>query len=261
MVFGFGRGSAAPLSTTAAGERIYAIGDVHGSYKELRSVLGLIENHVEKLPKAASTHIILLGDLIDRGPDSAKVLEYLYKLQRQTKNVVVLMGNHEELMLRALDGEAGMLRAWMRTGGDTTLRSFGIEPPSRDDDPREALDLVRRTIPAEWVAWIRALPLTARSGDYLFCHAGIRPGVALKRQKRADLLWIRDEFLNDDETRHEAIVVHGHSISTEVEMRPYRIGIDTGAYRTGTLTALYLEGEAREILSAGGPAGEEERAA
>ncbi|MET1755175.1 metallophosphoesterase family protein [Novosphingobium sp. RD2P27] len=259
MVFNFGRGRAT-AHATAPGERIYAVGDIHGCYGQLQDLLGRIETHVQALPSARATHIILLGDLIDRGPDSAKVIGSLYRLQQETKKVIVLMGNHEELMLRALDGEPGMMRAWMRIGGDATLRSFGIEPPDRNEDPREAIEKIRRVIPSEWISWIRALPLTARSGDYLFCHAGVRPGVALKRQKRADLLWIRDEFLHDDVTRHEAVVVHGHSISTDVEMRPYRIGIDTGAYRTGVLTALYLEGEQREIITSEFGQGEDQAA-
>jgi serine/threonine protein phosphatase 1 len=242
------------LSRSAAtdkGERIYAIGDVHGCYDQLRELLAMIEAHNATLPPCRSLHVILLGDLVDRGPASAEVLRFLHNVQQRTDRIIVLQGNHEELMLKALDGEPGMLRAWMRIGGDATLRSFGIEPPPKDMDPREALETVRAAVPAEWVTWLRALPLTARSGDYLFCHAGIRPGVPLKRQTRADLLWIRDEFLEDEETRHEVMVVHGHSIAAEVEMRTSRIGIDTGAYRTGVLTALCLEGSRREILATG----------
>lgn len=239
-------------SSTQRGERIYAIGDVHGCYDQLREIIAKVEAHNASLPPAESLHVILLGDLVDRGPGSADVLRYLHDVCSRTDQLIVLQGNHEELMLKALDGEQGMLRAWMRIGGDATLRSFGIEPPAREDDPRTALERIRAAIPAEWLQWLRRLPLTARSGDYFFCHAGVRPGVPLKRQTRADLLWIRDEFLEDDQTRHEAIVVHGHSVAANVEMRTNRIGIDTGAYRTGVLTALYLEGDQRGFLSTEG---------
>ncbi|WP_066701070.1 metallophosphoesterase family protein [Sphingobium amiense] len=250
MVFGLGRKSQAPPSTDR-GERIYAIGDVHGCYQQLRDLLQRIETHAQALPPVRSTHIIVLGDIVDRGPASADVMRFLYNAQQKTDRLIVLQGNHEELMLRALDGEAGMVRAWMRIGGDATLRSFGLQPPPRDANPHEVLAELRRAIPRDWIEWLRALPLTARSGDYLFCHAGIRPGIAIRNQKRADLLWIRDEFLEDRRTRHEAMVVHGHSISTEVEICANRIGIDTGAYRSGVLTALYLEGDRRDIIASG----------
>ncbi len=240
------------MPSTAEGERIYAIGDIHGRLDLMKDLLNRIEKHAASLPPARSVHIVILGDMVDRGPESAEVLRYLYGVQQATGRLIVLQGNHEELMLRALAGEPGMLRAWMRIGGSATIRSFGLEPPHRDDDQRAAVNDILKTIPAHLLDWIRALPLTARSGDYLFCHAGIRPGVALKRQKRADLLWIRDEFLEDPQD-HGVMVVHGHSVSTDVEMRGNRIGIDTGAYRTGILTGLYLEGEDRQIISTEAP--------
>lgn len=240
------------MPSTAEGERIYAIGDIHGRLDLLKDLIERIEAHSANLPQARSVHIIVLGDLVDRGPSSAEVLRYLHGVQKTTGRLIVLQGNHEELMLRALAGEPGMLRAWMRIGGTATLRSFGLQPPQREDDQRAAVNDILKAIPSNLIEWIRNLPLTARSGDYLFCHAGIRPGVALKRQKRADLLWIRDEFLEDPQD-HGVMVVHGHSVSTDVEMRGNRIGIDTGAYRTGILTALYLEGEDRQIISTPAP--------
>ena len=240
------------MPSTADGERIYAIGDIHGRLDLMKDLLDRIEKHASSLPPTRSIHIVVLGDMVDRGPQSAEVLRYLHGVQQSTGRLIVLQGNHEELMLRALAGEPGMLRAWMRIGGTATLRSFGIEPPHRDDDQRAAVSDLLKKIPSQLLDWVRNLPLTARSGDYLFCHAGIRPGVPLKRQKRADLLWIRDEFLEDPQD-HGMMVVHGHSVSTDVEMRGNRIGIDTGAYRTGILTALYLEGEDRQIISTEAP--------
>jgi len=235
---------------TAEGERIYVIGDIHGRLDLLTELLEKIEEHASRLPEVRTQHVILLGDLIDRGRESAQVIDYVHHVQSQTDELVVLMGNHEELMLRALNGEQGVFRAWMRIGGDATLRSFGLEPPPRGGD----YDLYARrfaaTVPPAWVAWMSRLPLSARSGDYFFCHAGVRPRVPLKRQKKADLLWIRDEFLDDRED-HGAVIVHGHSIADEVEHFGNRIGIDTGAYRTGVLTAMYLEGDRQAILATG----------
>jgi serine/threonine protein phosphatase 1 len=217
-------------------------------------LLDRIGDHAAALPPSESLHVVFLGDIVDRGPDSMKVIEFLYDLQSKSERVVVLLGNHEDAMLQAIDGNPEMLRDWMRVGGAATVRSFGLDPFAAGDDPGRYLRQLRAAVPREWVAWLRKLPLTARSGDYLFCHAGIRPGVVMRRQTRNDLLWIRDDFL-DDPRDHGAVIVHGHSIEPEVLIRANRIGIDTGAYRTGELTALYLEGEKQEIIAATIPKG------
>jgi serine/threonine protein phosphatase 1 len=161
----------------------------------------------------------------------------------------VLLGNHEELMLRALAGEPGLLMAWLRMGGDATLRSFGMDVPSDNIFPPDFLRQARAAIGPDLRQWLGGRPLFARSGDYFFCHAGVQPGVALARQKQDDLLWIREPFLRST-LWHGAVVVHGHSVEAEVQAQPNRIGIDTGAYRTGRLTALCLDGTQRFILTA-----------
>ncbi|WP_315764576.1 metallophosphoesterase family protein [Sphingomonas sp. Y38-1Y] len=237
------------MPSTDLGERIYAVGDVHGRYDLLTAILDRIATHSASLPPAKSFHIIFLGDLVDRGPDSARVLGLLYDLQRQTDRIVVLAGNHEEAMLQAIDGDPEHLRIWMGVGGAQTVRSFELSPYRRGDDARDYARRLRSAIPRDWVSWLKRLPITARSGDYFFCHAGVRPGVALRRQTRTDLLWIRDDFL-DDPSDHGAVIVHGHSVEPEVSIRANRIGIDTGAYRSGVLTALYLEGDRQETLEA-----------
>jgi serine/threonine protein phosphatase 1 len=237
------------LPSTDSGERIYAIGDIHGRYDLLQLLIERIGEHSAALPPTRSLYVVLIGDIVDRGPQSAEVLAMLYDLQRKTSHVVVLLGNHEEAMLQALDGDLEALRRWLAVGGDTTLASFGIPPLRPDDDPRDYLNRARRAIPRQWLAWLRQLPLSVQSGDYYFVHAGVRPGVALDRQVREDMLWIRSEFLKH-ERDFGAIVVHGHSISREVDFQPNRIGIDTGAYRSGVLSAVYLEGEKRGILTA-----------
>ena len=247
-MLGFGRKKTIGKPSTEEGDRIYAIGDVHGRLDLLAELLNRIEAHSDSLPTPRNLHIIQLGDLIDRGAHSAEVLRFAYEAQQKTDRFVVLQGNHEYLLLRALSGERGMLRAWMRTGGRQTLESFGIVPPERGADEEAAIAQIKRAIPAYLLSWIENLPLTAQSGDYFFCHAGIRPGVALKRQSRDDLLWIRDQFL-EDTTPHPAVIVHGHTVTEEVELRPNRIGIDTGAYESGVLSALYLEGTEREIIA------------
>lgn len=242
------------MPSTDAGERIYAVGDVHGRFDLLQRMIEKIGDHSNALPPAKSLHILFLGDLIDRGPQSAQILHFLFELQRQSNRIIVLQGNHEEVLLQSLDGNVEVLNAWLRFGGLETLRSFGLSAPAEGEDLRSYLRNVRATIPSQWVEWLRRLPLTARSGDYFFCHAGIRPGVGLRRQDREDLLWIREEFLSDRRD-HGAVIVHGHSIEAAVQFRDNRIGIDTGAYRTGVLTALYLEGEKQELLSVAVDAG------
>lgn len=248
MAFGlFGRNTT-KIPRTGRGDRVYVIGDIHGRYDLFRAALDRIEQHHSALPKPQALYVVLLGDLVDRGPDSARVLEFVHQVQSRTPYVVTLKGNHEEMMVRAIDGEPGLMRAWLRSGGKDTLRSLGMEVPRSDEEMAMATAELRRRLAPELVDWMRGLPLTAQSGDYLFCHAGVRPGVPIKRQQRDDLLWIREEFLTSEQD-HGAVIVHGHSVSAELEMRPNRIGIDTGAYRSGTLSVLYLEGEKREVIS------------
>lgn len=237
---------------TDRGDRVYAIGDVHGRIDLLRQLFETVTAHSESLPPTHQVHVILLGDMIDRGPDSSEVLRFVHRLAAGSSRLVVLKGNHEELLLKSLDGYPGLLRAWMKTGGRETLQSFGVDPDSLDENPLAAARTISAAIPREIVDWLRDLPLTARSGDYFFCHAGVRPGVPIRKQTASDLLWIRDEFLSHTGD-HGAVVVHGHSITNNVEMLSNRIGIDTGAYRSGVLTALYLEGDQREILSVSAP--------
>jgi serine/threonine protein phosphatase 1 len=236
------------VPSTAPGERIYAIGDVHGRHDLLMRLFDTIKRHSAALPPAQSVHLILLGDLIDRGPESARVIETLYTLNKNHNNIIMLLGNHEALMMSVIAGRDNALTAWLNLGGDTTLESYGVPAPLDTAGHPHAIAQARGTIPPHHMQWMRQWPLSVQSGDYFFCHAGIRPGVSIRRQAPSDLLWIRREFL-DSAVDHGCVVVHGHSVSTEVEMRANRIGIDTGAYSTDILTALYLEGEAQEILS------------
>lgn len=236
------------MPRTDSGERIYAIGDIHGRYDLLRLLLDRVGEHAQALPPADSLHIVFLGDLVDRGPDSAKVVEFLYDLTQSTDQAVVLMGNHEEAMLKSIEGDASTLKRWLAVGGAETLESYGLQLPDPRDDGRKYIRYLQSALPAQHMRWLRNLPLTAQSGDYFFCHAGVRPGVPLARQSREDLLWIRDDFVDDD-TDHGSVIVHGHTIERTVTMRENRIGIDTGAYCHGVLTALYLEDDQRMVIS------------
>lgn len=230
-----------------AGHRAYAIGDVHGRLDLLDQILEKIAAD-HRARKPARTTIVFLGDLIDRGPQSAGVVERLRTYRPSFAKTVFLMGNHEEVLLRILAGEIDILPDWLRFGGAECARSYGVDPADLEcRQPAAALKLLRQAIPKEHVRFLSAFADTASFGGYLFVHAGIRPGVPLDRQAGKDLRWIRDPFLEDD-SDHGRIVVHGHTITDEVDERQNRIGLDTGAYWSGVLTAVGLEGDERWYL-------------
>ena len=242
-----------PLPKTPRGYRAYAIGDVHGRLDLLNQLIEAIERDVERR-SPRKTLLVFLGDLIDRGPDSRGVLERLRTFRSDRLKPHFLAGNHEEVLLRILAGERHLLADWLKFGGAECLNSYGLDPSTLElTSQRASLAAVKRAIPEEHARFIASFCDTLSFGDYLFVHAGIRPGVDLSMQTQSDLRWIRSPFL-DDETDHGRVVVHGHSISSSVEIRPNRIGIDTGAYRSGVLTALAVEGESRWLLDTGTPA-------
>lgn len=231
--------------------RAYAVGDIHGRLDLLEELLGKIHAELQHAP-APNTLLVFVGDLIDRGPSSAQVLERLRTYRREGVQPVFILGNHEEVLLRILAGDAELIDKWRWFGGAECLRSYGVDPDAigrlGNDD---ALAAVRDAIPNSHVEFLESFVDSCRFGDYLFVHAGVRPGVPLDQQSQADLRWIREPFLID-ETDHGFIVVHGHTISSEVDERSNRIGIDTGAYRSGVLTALAIEDDRRWLLHTDG---------
>lgn len=225
------------------GRRVYVIGDVHGRRDLLDALLAQIDADDAARP-AADLQLVFLGDLIDRGPHSADVVERARGLAAQGP-CRFLMGNHEELLLRALDGDERALRLFTKVGGRETILSYGMDEATYNAlDFDELLAALPRLIPAAHRDFLSGFEDLIELGDYVFVHAGIRPGIPLDEQRVAELRWIRDEFL-DHPGPHPRIVVHGHTISAQVEWRPHRIGIDTGAYMSGQLTALALENDQR----------------
>jgi serine/threonine protein phosphatase 1 len=232
----------------ARGYRAYVVGDVHGRLDLLEELLAKIHAELQRKP-ARKTLLVFVGDLIDRGPSSAQVIERLRTYRREGIRPVFLLGNHEEVLLRILAGDAELITKWRWFGGSECLQSYGIDPAQFAHlTDEQALEIVREAIPREHVEFLESFVDSCRFGDYLFVHAGIRPGIELDQQRQSDLRWIREPFLFDD-SDHGFIVVHGHTISSEVEERPNRIGIDTGAYRTGLLTALGIEGTERWLIA------------
>lgn len=241
------RRSPARLPAIPAGQRIYAIGDVHGCLSELDTLLAMIDAQ-ERSRDAAATTLVFLGDLVDRGPASAQVIGRVRDIAAERGNVRCLLGNHEEVFLQALDGALGAIKLFCRIGGRETAISYGLTEGEYERlDYAELQAALDRLVPAADRAFLAQCEDMIEIGDYLFVHAGIRPGVALGEQRPADLRWIRETFL-DHGRPLEKMVVHGHTIAETVETGPHRIGIDTGAYATGRLTALCLEGTARDVL-------------
>jgi serine/threonine protein phosphatase 1 len=226
-----------------AGQRVYAVGDVHGCADRLAVMHRLIGNDLAARPVAEAT-LVHLGDYIDRGEDSAGVIELLLRdWPAPAPRCVNLLGNHEEMMLGALDsGDAEAVTHWLSNGGAPSLASWGVPRRTR---PRDW----QRSLPPAHLAFLRALALYHEQGGYVFVHAGLRPGVPLHRQSRHDMLWIREPFLSWDGAL-PGVVVHGHTPGHEVAARGNRIGVDTGAVMGGMLTCVVLEGDRMGFLHA-----------
>jgi serine/threonine protein phosphatase 1 len=236
-----------PVVRVPDGQRVYAVGDIHGRLDLFEQLLQRIQAD-DAARGTADTTLILLGDLIDRGPDSRAMVDRAMELAQSGK-VRVLAGNHEEMLLVSMDNDEA-LRHFLRHGGKETLFSYGLDPAeysrSKLPDLRARLGAL---VPAEHIAFFHAMEDHIVIGDYLFVHAGIRPGVPIVEQATCDLRWIRREFL-DHADWHGHLVVHGHTITDEPDVQPNRIGIDTGAYASGRLTALGIEGGNRWFVSA-----------
>jgi serine/threonine protein phosphatase 1 len=228
------------------GHRLYAIGDVHGRADLLDALLARIDADLARRPIAQSTQIFL-GDYIDRGPQSRQVIDRLIAIRRQHR-ALFLMGNHELYALQTLS-ERSIVSGWMEMGGASTLVSYGVTP-SRRPDPRadrEVAIAFGEAMPESHRKFIESLALAFTCGDFFFTHAGVRPGIPLRTQHQQDLLWIREDFLLHEDDFGK-VVVHGHTPTMQPDIRPNRINIDTGAYATGRLTCLVLEGSEISFL-------------
>ncbi|CAG0976994.1 hypothetical protein RHDC1_01609 [Rhodocyclaceae bacterium] len=273
-------GHPAPRATTSGGTVVYAIGDIHGRADLFARLLSGIRRDAGLRP-ARRRVLVTLGDYINRGPECRAVVEQLLAPGLDGFEIVNLMGNVEQAMLRYLDGEMAIAINWLEYGGIETAAAYGVAcpQPRRHDEhsleamrwhdgyqdaygatlppqPEEIADLeaLRHTLtaalPAAHLAFFRGLRTMWREGGYCFVHAGIVPGLPLDQQAARDCMWIRRRFLDSD-LDHGAVIVHGHSIAAEPEVRHNRIGIDTGAYKTGILTCLVLDGPERSFLQTG----------
>lgn len=238
----------APKASVPSGQRFYAIGDIHGRLDLLNRLLALIDaDDAQRGP--ADCQLIFLGDLIDRGPESAGVVERARVIAEAAPATRLLMGNHEEVFLKALGGDVQAMRFFCKIGGRETILSYGIaESDYLRFDHEELVAAVQHAVPPSHRDFLASFSDMFVVGDYAFVHAGIRPGLPLAEQRPGDLRWIRDPFLESPEA-HECVVIHGHTISDAVDFRANRIGIDTGAHLTGKLTCLGLQGHERWTIS------------
>jgi len=227
------------------GCRIYAIGDIHGRSDLLDRLMGHIRRDAAGFSGTAT--LIFIGDYVDRGHDSKGVIDIL--LETRTEFAVrFLRGNHDQAMLNFLF-DPGTYAGWRNIGGADTLLSYGVKPPDSDKPAalRGARDGLARAVPGAHMSVLNALEMSVEVGDYYFVHAGVRPGVPLDGQSAMDQMWIRDEFLNSD-ADFGKVVVHGHSPIRHPVRKPNRVSIDTGAYSSGKLTAVALEGTQHRFL-------------
>ncbi len=235
-----------------AGQRMYAIGDIHGRADLLAELHRRIRNDSQGAPARVSCTVVYLGDYIDRGLNSKEVIDLLLDAPLEGFDSVHLKGNHEDALLRFLE-DPSFGPEWFAIGGDATALSYGVRIPKGLSTSQRFehvwSDLPRR-IPDRHLEFLSGLELKYQVGDYVFVHAGIRPGVALDRQDPADLMWIRDEFLEAEED-YGKVIVHGHSPNRRPDIHDHRIGIDTGAYVTNVLTCLVIEGTDRRFLATG----------
>ncbi|GAA4106697.1 metallophosphoesterase family protein [Aminobacter aganoensis] len=227
--------------------RIYAIGDIHGHLDLLTEMHARIAAEIER-DKVADWRIVHLGDLVDRGPDSRGVIDYLIAATARDSRNIVLTGNHDVGLLDflALPDPEGL---FARHGGKETARSYGVGLNMSDAQSlMQGHAQLVAAVPDSHLRFLRALPYSASFGDFFFCHAGIRPGIPLDQQDPQDLIWIRNQFLNHPGL-HPKVVVHGHTPQAEPEVLANRVNIDTGVFYSGALTALVIDGAEKRLFS------------
>ena len=243
---------AGPPASVPAGRRVYAVGDVHGRADLLARLIEDIRSDLSKGSFEGRPILIFLGDYVDRGFQSREVIDVLLSEVLSPFETYFLKGNHEAAMLQFLT-DPSIGPRWAEFGGAETLVSYGVRPPRTRtslEDWGRASEELQAVLPPEHLHFLSNLDLSVRIGDYVFVHAGVRPGVPLDQQSEYDMLWIRDEFLTDRKPLG-AVIVHGHTPTSAPHRDSRRVGIDTGAYLSGKLTAARFEHESVEFFATG----------
>lgn len=238
------------------GLRIYAVGDIHGRLDLLNRLLARTNRDIALRPTVRPVYVFL-GDYIDRGPSSRETIDRLIE-HGETHESVFLKGNHEQIALKCLS-DRSLFDQWLRLGGLETLVSYGVPPETLANGKIVELQAAfHGALPQTHFRFFRDLQNSFVCGDFFFAHAGVKPNVELSQQKESDLLWIRGEFLSSTDDFGK-IIVHGHTPTSEIEVGPSRINIDTGAFVTGRLTCLVLEGESLSVIDTSSDFDDEER--
>ena len=242
------REAAGPQNT-----RLYAIGDVHGRLDLLAEMHRRIAADLDQAGEGYDWRVVHLGDYVDRGPDSKGAIDFLIAATERDPRNIALAGNHDAGFLDFLD-KPEITSVFARHGGRQTARSYGVDLDfASEEDMRRGWRELVAAVPDRHVAFLRGLPYSVEFGDFFFCHAGIRPGVALDRQSPDDLIWIRQIF-HDHTDLYEKVVVHGHTPLPEPEVLANRVNVDTLAWQSGRLTALAVDGADKRILTVTGKA-------
>lgn len=227
------------------GLRIYAIGDVHGCIDELKQMIAYIDADLVAFP-SNKTKIIFLGDYVDRGPANRDVIDYLIELRNSDRDIVFLRGNHDQKVLLFLKDPKGTGKDFLKWGGEATLRDYGVFI-SEYGSFKEIAEAFKEQLPKAHKDFFKGLAYSHCIDDYFFCHAGVRPEVPLNEQTKHDLCWIRSDFLFHGEP-FEKVIIHGHTIVDEPEVKSNRINVDTCCYGTGRLTAVVLEAKSHRFI-------------
>jgi len=226
--------------------RLYAIGDVHGRQDLLAEMHRRIRAEIDR-DGVADWRIVHVGDYVDRGPHSRQVIQFLIDAMDADPRHIALGGNHDAGMVDFLD-HAGKDGIFAVHGGRETCWSYGVEADFGSEPlARRTAAALLAAMPASHVEFLKTLPRSVAFGDFFFCHAGIRPGVPLSGQDPEDLIWIRQAFHNSP-LLHEKVIVHGHTPTHEPEILPNRINIDTGAYYSGILSAIAIDGTMKRVI-------------
>ncbi|MBO6900200.1 MAG: serine/threonine protein phosphatase [Rhizobiaceae bacterium] len=230
-----------------AGLRIFAVGDIHGRLDLLEAMADRIAVDMADSPPD-DWRIVFLGDYGDRGPDTRGVIELLATRCAVEPRLIALRGNHDQGLVDFISGGENA-RLFVNHGGAETAASYDVAAAFDTQAGQAATrDALAAAVPPRHLSFLSGLPYSAHFGDFYFCHAGIRPGIALEDQQPDDLIWIREPFLSNP-ALHPKVIVHGHTPVAEPEIMPNRVGVDTGAYRSGVLSALVIEGRQKGILS------------
>jgi serine/threonine protein phosphatase 1 len=248
----FKRNRPQDVPPSTGGRLVYAVGDVHGRLDALEPLLRQVAEDYMLVRPAEPAKLVFLGDYLDRGPDSKRVVDLVLGMRGHPEfEVRALKGNHEEALLHFLE-DPPFGAQWMEHGGGPTLVSYGVQPPpTRTDNDAWAktAEELKAAIPEAHMSFFRELELMVTVGDYAFVHAGVRPGVPLDQQVERDLLWIRQEFIAE-KGPHPKVIVHGHTPNEEAQLTRWRLGVDTGCYATGLLTAVRLMDQEQRLIQA-----------